>query len=242
MIKVEKRDGSIVDFDTNKIFSAIAKAFDSLHMEKDDSIINLLVLRASADFQSKIQKGTISVESIQDSVEKTLSESGYYLVAKTYILYRKQRENVRKIQSTANEYKHFVNSYLDNDTSFSEDENSLATFSVGGLILSNSGMITSNYWLTEVYDEQIVKAHKQGDFYLHNINMLTGASAGWSLEDLIKNGLPSVNGMIASMPAKHLITLCNQMVNFLGIMQNEWASAQSLIHYLLLIFTKIICL
>lgn len=230
MIEVEKRDGSIVDFDPSKIFSAISKAFDSLHMEKDDAIINLLVLRATADFQAKIKENRISVEMIQDSVEKTLSESGYYPVAKTYILYRKQRENVRKIQSTANEYIHLVNSYLHNNVPL-EDENSLATYSVGGLILSNSGMITSNYWLSEVYDAQITKAHKNGDLYIHNIHMLTGCSAGWSLEDLILHGLPSVNKMISSLPAKHLSTLCNQMVNFLGIMQNEWASAQSLAHF-----------
>ena len=230
MIEVEKRDGSIVTFDSSKIFSAISKAFDSLHMEKDDAIINLLVLRATADFQTKIKENRISVEMIQDSVEKTLSESGYYPVAKTYILYRKQRENVRKIQSTANEYIHLVNSYLHNNMPL-EDENSLATYSVGGLILSNSGMITSNYWLSEVYDAQITNAHKSGDLYIHNIHMLTGCSAGWSLEDLILKGLPSVNKMISSLPAKHLGTLCNQMVNFLGIMQNEWASAQSLSHF-----------
>lgn len=230
MIEVEKRDGSIVKFDSSKIFSAISKAFDSLHMEKDDAIINLLVLRATADFQTKIENNRISVEMIQDSVEKTLSESGYYPVAKTYILYRKQRENVRKIQSTANEYIHLVNSYLHNNVPL-EDENSLATYSVGGLILSNSGMITSNYWLSEVYDAQITNAHKNGELYIHNIHMLTGCSAGWSLEDLILNGLPSVNNMISSLPAKHLGTLCNQMVNFLGIMQNEWASAQSLSHF-----------
>ena len=230
MIEVEKRDGSIVGFDSSKIFSAISKAFDSLHMEKDDAIINLLVLRATADFQTKIKDNRISVEMIQDSVEKTLSESGYYPVAKTYILYRKQRENVRKIQSTANEYIHLVNSYLHDNISL-EDETSMATYSVGGLILSNSGMITSNYWLSEVYDAQITNAHKNGDLYIHNINMLTGCSAGWSLENLILKGLPSVNKMISSLPAKHLSTLCNQMVNFLGIMQNEWASAQSFAHF-----------
>ena len=165
MIEVEKRDGSIVGFDSSKIFSAISKAFDSLHMEKDDAIINLLVLRATADFQTKIKDNRISVEMIQDSVEKTLSESGYYPVAKTYILYRKQRENVRKIQSTANEYIHLVNSYLHDNISL-EDENSMATYSVGGLILSNSGMITSNYWLSEVYDAQITNAHKKwGSIY-----------------------------------------------------------------------------
>ena len=234
MIKVEKRDGSIVGFDSSKIFSAISKAFDSLHMEKDDAIINLLVLRATADFQTKIKDNRISVEMIQDSVEKTLSESGYYPVAKTYILYRKQRENVRKIQSTANEYIHLVNSYLHDNISL-EDETSMATYSVGGLILSNSGMITSNYWLSEVYDAQITNAHKNGDLYIHNINMLTGCSAGWSLENLILKGLPSVNKMISSLPAKHLSTLCNQMVNFLGIMPNH---LHILIRYSYLLFIR----
>ncbi len=230
MIKVEKRDGSIVEFNTKKIASAISKAFDSLHLKKDDSIIEMLVLRATADFQNKIVKDTVSVETIQDSVEKTLSEGGYYTVAKAYILYRKQRENVRQIQNSANDYINLMNSYLSNDSS-GEDENSMSTFSVGGLILSNSGKITSNYWLSEIYDSEITKAHKDGDIYIHNLDMLTGANAGWSLLSIIKEGIVSVNGSIASLPAKHLSTLCNQIVNFLGIMQNEWASAQSLCHF-----------
>ncbi len=230
MIKVEKRDGSIVEFNIKKITSAISKAFDSLHLKKDDSIIDMLVLRATADFQNKIVQDTVSVETIQDSVEKTLSESGYYTVAKAYILYRKQRENVRQIQNSANDYINLMNSYLASDTDV-EDENSMSTFSVGGLILSNSGKITSNYWLSEIYDSEITKAHKNGDIYLHNLDMLTGANAGWSLLSIIKEGIISVNGSIASLPAKHLSTLCNQIVNFLGIMQNEWASAQSLSHF-----------
>lgn len=230
MIKVEKRDGSIVEFDTKKIASAISKAFDSLHLKTADSIIEMLVLRSSADFLSKIHNDTISVESIQDSVEKTLSEAGYYTVAKAYILYRKQRENVRQIQNSANDYIHLMNSYLSND-SCQDDEDSTSTFSVGGLILSNSGKITSNYWLSEIYDSQITQAHKNGDFYIHNLDMLTGANAGWSLLSVINEGIVSVNGSIASLPAKHLSTLCNQIVNFLGIMQNEWASAQSLSHF-----------
>lgn len=230
MIKVEKRDGSVVDFDTKKIASAISKAFDSLHLKKDDSIIEMLVLRATADFQNKIKKDIVSVETIQDSVEKTLSESGYYVVAKAYILYRKQRENVRQIQNSANDYMNLMNSYLSNDSD-KEDENSMSTFSVGGLILSNSGKITSNYWLSEIYDSEITNAHKNGDMYIHNLDMLTGSNAGWSLLSIIKEGIVSVNGSVASLPAKHLSTLCNQIVNFLGIMQNEWASAQSLCHF-----------
>lgn len=230
MINVEKRDGSIVEFDSKKIYSAISKAFESLHLSQDPSIIEMLVLRSTADFQNNIKKDTISVEAIQDSVEKTLSETGYYTVAKAYILYRKQRENVRQIQSTANDYIHLMNSYLSNGDDY-EDENSMATFSVGGLILSNSGKITSNYWLSQIYDSEITQAHKNGDLYIHNTDMLTGACAGWSLYDLISNGIPSVNSSLASLPAKHLSTLCNQIVNFLGIMQNEWASAQSLSHF-----------
>ena len=230
MLKVVKRDGSIVAFDIKKIQAAMLKAFQSLNKDTNADIIELLSLRVTSLFDSKIQNQKIQVEDIQDCVEQTLSVSGYAEVAKAYILYRKQRENVRKIQSTANEYIHLVNSYLHDNISL-EDETSMATYSVGGLILSNSGMITSNYWLSEVYDAQITNAHKNGDLYIHNINMLTGCSAGWSLENLILKGLPSVNKMISSLPAKHLSTLCNQMVNFLGIMQNEWASAQSFAHF-----------
>lgn len=226
MYRVLKRDGKIADFDVKKISAAIRKAFDACGREYNDSILDLIALRATSDFEPKIKDGLIGVEDIQDSVEKMLSESGYSDVAKAYILYRKQRENVRNIKATTLDYKKLVDNYL-KALDWRVKENSTVTYSVGGLILSNSGAITANYWLSEVYDEEIANAHRSGDIHIHDLSMLTGYCAGWSLKQLIQEGLGGVTGKITSSPAKHLSTLCNQMVNFLGIMQNEWAGAQA---------------
>ncbi len=226
MYRVLKRDGKIADFDVKKISAAIRKAFEACGREYNDSILDLIALRATSDFEPKIKDGLIGVEDIQDSVEKMLSESGYSDVAKAYILYRKQRENVRNITATTLDYKKLVDNYL-KALDWRVKENSTVTYSVGGLILSNSGAITANYWLSEVYDEEIANAHRSGDIHIHDLSMLTGYCAGWSLKQLIQEGLGGVTGKITSSPAKHLSTLCNQMVNFLGIMQNEWAGAQA---------------
>ena len=226
MYQVVKRDGKVVDFNISKISAAITKAFKALDKQYHPSVIDLIALHVTADFEKKIQDDRISVEEIQDSVEKVLSESGYADVAKAYILYRKQREKVRNINSTLLNYKELVNDYLKiND--WRVKENSTVTYSVGGLILSNSGAITANYWLSEVYDEEVAEAHRSAAIHLHDLSMLTGYCAGWSLKQLIKEGLGGVPGKITSSPANHLSTLCNQMVNFLGIMQNEWAGAQA---------------
>ena len=225
MYQVVKRDGKIVDFNINKIAEAIKKAFDATKTEYNESVIDFLALKVSADFLPKIKDGLVAVEDIQDSVEAVLSRGGYETVAKAYILYRKQREKVRNMKSTFLDYKETVNKYL-NIEDWRVKENSTVTYSVGGLILSNSGAITANYWLSEVYDEEIGEAHRNCDIHLHDLSMLTGYCAGWSLKQLIKEGLGGVPGKITSSPASHLSTLCNQMVNFLGIMQNEWAGAQ----------------
>lgn len=226
MYQVKKRDGSIAEFHIHKISVAITKAFDAEGKQYHPSIIDMLSLRTTADFEEKIKDGYISVEDIQDSVEKVLSEAGYADVAKSYILYRKQREKLRNINSTMLNYKDLVDDYLQiND--WRVKENSTVTYSVGGLILSNSGAITANYWLSEVYDKEIADAHRSAEIHLHDLSMLTGYCAGWSLKQLIQEGLGGVPGKITSSPASHLSTLCNQMVNFLGIMQNEWAGAQA---------------
>ncbi len=226
MYQVVKRDGSVVDFTIEKITAAITKAFEALKKQYHPSVIELLALHVTSDFESKIKDGKIAVEEIQDSVEKILSESGYADVAKAYILYRRQREKVRNINSTLLNYKDLVDNYLKiND--WRVKENSTVTYSVGGLILSNSGAITANYWLSEIYDDEIAEAHRSAAIHLHDLSMLTGYCAGWSLKQLIQEGLGGVPGKITSSPAKHLSTLCNQMVNFLGIMQNEWAGAQA---------------
>ena len=226
MYSVKKRDGSIVEFDVNKISAAITKAFDALEKNYHPTIINLLSLQVTADFEPQVADGAIAVEDIQDSVEKVLSDAGYADVAKAYILYRKQREKVRNVGSTLLNYKELVNNYLRvND--WRVKENSTVTYSVGGLILSNSGAITANYWLSEIYDKEVAEAHKSAAIHLHDLSMLTGYCAGWSLKQLIQEGLGGIPGKITSSPASHLSTLCNQMVNFLGIMQNEWAGAQA---------------
>jgi len=226
MYKVLKRDGGTVEFEISKISAAMVKAFDALGKPHHPSVINMLALQVSADFESKIKDGLISVEDIQDSVEKVLSETGYADVAKAYILYRKQREKVRNVNSALLNYKDLVDNYLKiND--WRVKENSTVTYSVGGLILSNSGAITANYWLSEIYDTEIAEAHRSAALHLHDLSMLTGYCAGWSLKQLIMEGLGGVPGKITSSPAGHLSTLCNQMVNFLGIMQNEWAGAQA---------------
>ena len=223
--KVTKRDGKVVDFDISKIAGAIKKAFEATGVEYNDSVIDFLALKTTADFQTKIKNGSIAVEDIQDSVEAVLSRGGYEQVAKAYILYRKQREKLRNARSSYLDYKDTVDRYL-NIEDWRVKENSTVTYSVGGLILSNSGAITANYWLSEVYDQEIADAHRNCDMHLHDLSMLTGYCAGWSLKQLIKQGL-GIPGKTNSSPASHLSTLCNQMVNFLGIMQNEWAGAQA---------------
>ena len=226
MYQVVKRDGTLAEFNIQKISSVITKAFEAQKRQYHPSVIDLLALKVTADFEPKIKKERIQVEEIQDSVESVLIQAGYTDVAKAYILYRKQREKIRNTKSTLLNYKDLVDSYV-KITDWRVKENSTVTYSVGGLILSNSGAITANYWLSEIYDEEIANAHRNADIHIHDLSMLTGYCAGWSLKQLIQEGLGGVSGKITSAPAKHLASLCNQMVNFLGIMQNEWAGAQA---------------
>ncbi|MBQ9946138.1 MAG: ribonucleoside triphosphate reductase [Clostridia bacterium] len=224
--QVIKRDGKIAEFDISKIAAAITQAFTAQSRECHPNIIDFLALKVTADFEPKVKDGFISVEDIQDSVESVLVQAGYADIAKAYILYRKNREKIRNMKSTILDYKEIVDNYV-KVSDWRVKENSTVTYSVGGLILSNSGAITANYWLSEIYDEEISSAHKNADIHIHDLSMLTGYCAGWSLRQLIEEGLGGVPGKITSSPASHLATLCNQMVNFLGIMQNEWAGAQA---------------
>ncbi|MCU6762571.1 Anaerobic ribonucleoside-triphosphate reductase [uncultured Roseburia sp.] len=226
MLRIIKRNGDVQSFWLEKISSAMKKAFDASAKVYTEDIIELLVLRVTADFQDKIKDDTVQIEDVQDSVEKVLAGAGYEEVAKAYILYRKQREKMRAMKSTILDYREVVNSYVKVED-WRVKENSTVTYSIGGLILSNSGAVTANYWLSEIYDEEIANAHRNADIHLHDLSMLTGYCAGWSLKQLIKEGLGGIPGKINSGPAKHLAVLCNQMVNFLGVMQNEWAGAQA---------------
>lgn len=226
MFQVIKRDGSEAEFCLDKIGGAIIKAFNATQMHYNQDIIDLLALRVTADIQGKVKESKAHVEDIQDSVEKVLEQAGYTESAKAFILYRKQREKMRNMKSTILDYKEVVDSYVKVED-WRVKENSTVTYSVGGLILSNSGAVTANYWLSEIYDEEIANAHRNADIHIHDLSMLTGYCAGWSLKQLIKEGLGGITGKITSAPARHLSVLCNQMVNFLGIMQNEWAGAQA---------------
>jgi len=226
VFQVIKRDGEAADFTLTKISDAIIKAFNATDVQYNNDIVDLLALRVTADFQGKVKDNSIQVEQIQDSVEKVLEQAGYAEAAKAFILYRKQREKMRTMKSTILDYKDVVNSYVKVED-WRVKENSTVTYSVGGLILSNSGAVTANYWLSEIYDEEIAEAHRNADIHIHDLSMLTGYCAGWSLKQLIQEGLGGITGKITSAPAAHLSVLCNQMVNFLGIMQNEWAGAQA---------------
>ncbi len=226
MYQVVKRNGKTAEFDIKKIAAALTKAFEACGRPTHPSVIDFLALKVTSDFETKIKDGFIAVEDIQDSAESVLAQAGYADVAKAYILYRRQREKLRNMKSTMLDYKALVDKYVKN-VDWRVKENSTVTYSVGGLILSNSGAITANYWLSEIYDDEIANAHRNADIHIHDLSMLTGYCAGWSLKQLIQEGLGGVPGKITSSPASHLATLCNQMVNFLGIMQNEWAGAQA---------------
>ncbi|WP_077611636.1 ribonucleoside triphosphate reductase [Clostridium sp. Marseille-P2415] len=226
MLKVIKRDGAVAGFDLSKIADAMKKAFTATGKYYTDGIVDLLAFRVTSDFKDKVKEDRIAVEDIQDSVEKVLEETGYTDVAKAYMLYRKQREKIRNLGTTTLDYKDVVDNYVKVED-WHVKENSTVTYSVGGLILNNSGAVTANYWLSEIYDKEIADAYHQGEIHIHDLSMLTGYSCGWSLKRLLLDGLGGIAGKITASPAKHLATLCNQMVNFLGIMQNEWAASQS---------------
>lgn len=226
MYSVRKRNGNLVAFSLEKIISAIRRAFEATGTEYTDDVLNMLALQVTSGFQSKIQNGAVSVEDIQDTVESVLGQAGYHEVAKSYIIYRRNHEAQRNMKSAVLDYQKVVDGYLKlND--WRVKENSTVQYSLGGLILSNSGAVTANYWLSQVYDKETADAHRSCDFHIHDLSMLSGYCAGWSLKQLIQEGLGGVEGKITSLPASHLITLCNQMVNFLGILQNEWAGAQA---------------
>ena len=224
-MKVIKRNGDEVEFCKEKIVSAISRANDEILAENPDASIKKEVISTIANrLYERCRKRTrsTSVEEIQDMVEKELMKEGAYDVAKKYILFREQRKKIRETSHTLLDYKKTVDNYLKvND--WRVKENSTVNYSIGGLILSNSGAISANYWLSEVYDKEIADAHKNCDIHIHDLSMLAPYCAGWSLKQLIKEGLGGVTGKITSAPASHLSTLCNQMVNFLGILQNEWA-------------------
>lgn len=221
-LMVMKRNGSLVPYDGAKIEAAVSKAFQATKIPLPQRYdFNRLMMNIAADMEAENQRKYCRVRRIFMSVEKVLSESGYYAVAKAYIIYRIQHQNIREVASSIIDYSNLVNGYL-NRLDWRVKENSTVSYTLGGLILSNSGAVTANYWLNNIYDNEIADAHKNCLMHIHDLSMLSAYCAGWSLRQLLKEGIRGVAGRISSKPAAHLSTLCNQMVNFIGIMQNEW--------------------
>lgn len=231
-MEIKKRDGRLVPYDKGKIQAAINKANWSVPMEKrfSDTEVQLITERVSNEIEKRAEASgqVIGVEEIQDIVEHMMMDHWplRYEVVKNYMLYRAQHGKVRKAKQTLLDYKESMDKYL-KVQDWRVKENSTVSYSLGGLILANSGAMTANYWLSEVYDQEVADAHRNCDIHIHDLSMLSGYCAGWSIKQLIQEGLGGVTGKITSAPASHLSTLCNQMVNFLGILQNEWAGAQA---------------
>lgn len=226
MYQVRKRNGDSVIFDLSKIQIALTRSFESCNRNYQDVIVEKLAMKAVARAEQKIKDDLLSVEDIQDAVESVLMSYGYEDVAKAYILYRKQHEKARNAQETVLDYKKTIEGYT-SASDWRVKENASIDYSLGGLILNNSGTITANYWLSEIYDEEIANAHRNCDIHLHDLSMLSGYCAGWSLKTLIKEGFGGVPRKMSCRPAQHLSTICGQMVNYLGTMSLEWAGAQA---------------
>lgn len=226
-LKVIKRNKDLVNFEGAKIEQAMLKAFEATGIAVPSQYaLNKMMVNIMTLLTCKIQDNAIDIEEIQDAVEQVLAESGYFPVSKAYVLYRQQHKNIRHAADSVINFKELMDGYLQKGD-WRVKENSTVAYTLGGLILSNSGAVTANYWLDEIYDTEIAEAHKNCFMHIHDLSMLSGYCAGWSLKQLLLTGIKGVAGRISSAPACHLSTLCNQMVNFLGIMQNEWAGAQA---------------
>ena len=229
--KIIKRDGTVDTYKPEKIANAISKAIEAVRGINDpvlDDKLTKLTEKRLEEFQLTRHPNSIpAIEEIQDLVEVTLMEAKEVDIAKAYILYRSRHEAIRDRDKLLLDIDKTMDGYL-SQSDWRVNENANVNFSLGGLILHNSGTITANYWLKNIYTKEIAEAHKTGGFHIHDLSMFSGYCAGWSLRQLIKDGLGGVSEKIASKPASHLSTLMFQIVNFLGIMQNEWAGAQAL--------------
>ena len=227
---VVKRSGEIADYDRSKIETAISKAIEAVEKKKDPDRASDLTDKVEEKLRLQLAGARAhsipAIEEIQDIVESVLIEANEVEVAKAYILYRARHEAVRDAKNLMVDINKTMDGYL-GQSDWRVNENANVNFSLGGLILHNSGTITANYWLNNIYSKEIAEAHKTAAFHIHDLSMFSGYCAGWSLRQLIAEGLGGVPDKITSTPATHLSTLVNQIVNFLGIMQNEWAGAQA---------------
>jgi len=228
--KVIKRDGSVENYDKKKITQAIGKAVEAVQKKPNqpraEELADIVEQRLSVFLEDRHKNSAPAIEEIQDIVETVLIEQNEVDLAKSYILYRARHEAMRDTRKLMLDINDTMDGYL-SQSDWRVNENANVNFSLGGLILHNSGTITANYWLKNVYPEEIGDAHRNADIHIHDLSMFSGYCAGWSLRQLIEEGLGGVPDKITSKPAKHLTTVVSQIVNFLGIMQNEWAGAQA---------------
>lgn len=228
--KVVKRSGEIENYDRKKIEKAVGKAVLAVEKianpEKAERLTDAVEEQLRLLLAGRRAHSIPAIEEIQDVVETVLIQSGEVEIAKAYILYRAKHEAMRDAKKLAVDINKTMDGYL-SQSDWRVHENANINFSLGGLILHNSGTITANYWLRNIYPKEIADAHINCAFHIHDLSMFSGYCAGWSLRQLIKEGLGGVKEKITCAPAAHLSTLVNQMVNFLGILQNEWAGAQA---------------
>ena len=227
---VVKRSGAVVAYDRTKIEKAIGKAIEAVEKfpdpEKASRLTDAVEEKIRLLLAGRRAHSIPAIEEIQDLVENALIENQEVEIAKAYILYRARHEAVRDAKNLMVDINKTMDGYL-GQSDWRVNENANVNFSLGGLILHNSGTITANYWLNNIYSKEVKEAHKTAAFHIHDLSMFSGYCAGWSLRQLIVEGLGGVTDKITSSPATHLSTLVNQIVNFLGIMQNEWAGAQA---------------
>lgn len=227
---VVKRSGAIAPYDRKKIERAIGKAIEATERhpndEKAEALTDAVEEHLRLLLAGRRAHSIPAIEEIQDIVETVLIENQEVEIAKAYILYRAKHEAMRDAKNLMLDINATMDGYL-GQTDWRVNENANVNFSLGGLILHNSGTITANYWLKNIYTKEIADSHRTCAFHIHDLSMFSGYCAGWSLRQLIKEGLGGVPDKITSTPATHLSTLVNQIVNFLGIMQNEWAGAQA---------------
>ncbi len=224
-----KRDGQLEIYNREKLKNAIAGAAKAVGIEDENLVERLVTLteeKIRAMMSERHPNSAPALEEVQDCVEAVLIEDRQVELAKAYILYRAKHQNIRDTKELMLNINETMDGYL-RQSDWRVNENANVNYSLGGLILHNSGSITANYWLKNIYPKDVADAHINADFHIHDLSMFSGYCAGWSLRQLIEEGLGGVEGKISSKPARHLYTLVFQMVNFLGIMQNEWAGAQA---------------
>jgi len=222
--RLRKRDGSLVHFDSSKIHSAIQRAGSATgeFAQDEAQLLTAQVIKVL----SHLTQGTPEIERIQDIVEQTLIAANHFATARAYIVYREQHKRLRQDKKTLVDVAGSVNEYLDR-ADWRVSANANQGYSLGGLILNTSGKMLANYWLSHVYPPEIGEAHRDGDLHIHDLDMLAGYCAGWSLRTLLHEGLNGVPGKVESGPPRHMSSAIGQIVNFLGTLQNEWAGAQA---------------